>query len=198
MNYFRQHWYRIGAVLAVIGIIALVFWYRHLSDLQIVLSISLISLFLHQFEEYQFPGQFPRMINTVMFKSDRPDRFPLNANTAWIINVLLGWALYALALICGAHALWLATAAITVSMGNIVAHVILFNVKGKTFYNPGMITAIFLFVPIVIYYFVFLVQHDLLHTASLIAGLILGALINYFGIVKLITILGDEDSPYRF
>lgn len=91
MNVFRQYWYRIGFILAILLGIGLGMWHSHISDFRVLLSVSLITLFLHQFEEYQFPGYFPRMLNTAVFKSNQPDRFPLNANTSWIINVWLGW-----------------------------------------------------------------------------------------------------------
>jgi hypothetical protein len=52
--------------------------------------LSLISLFLHQAEEYRYPGYFPGMVNLVMFASPQPDRYPLNTNTALIVNVVIG------------------------------------------------------------------------------------------------------------
>ncbi|HET9173862.1 MAG TPA: HXXEE domain-containing protein [Candidatus Saccharimonadales bacterium] len=195
---FRQRWYLISIGLASLGGLVLVVAHRHLSPLRILLGASLLSLFVHQFEEYQWPGYFPRMINTVMFASKQPDRYPLNATTAWIINVWLGWVLYALAFVFADTAMWLATASIMVSAGNVVAHTVLFNAKGKTHYNPGMVTAIVLFLPITVYYFVFSAQHNLLHPVSLGVGIVLGLLINYFGVFKMITLLSTKKSPLAF
>jgi len=198
MNAFRNHWYQAGLGLAILLTLALVLWHDRLSDFRLILCISLITLFLHQFEEYQWPGTFPRMLNSTLFKSERPDRFPLNANTAWIINVFLGWLLYAAAIVAGEHAVWLAIAAILVSCGNVIAHTILFNLKGRTLYNPGLATALTLFLPLTITFFVFIARHHLAHPASLVTGLVLGALINYFGVLRLITLLADKNTPYVF
>ncbi len=125
-----------------------------LSQLSLVLWISLIALFVHQFEEYRYPGYFPGMMNLVMFASNQPDRYPLNSNTALIINVIVGWLFYFLAAMFGENVIWLGIATILVSAGNFVAHTFLFNIKGKSFYNPGMVTADILLLPIVVYFFV--------------------------------------------
>lgn len=160
--------------------------------------ISFIGLLLHQFEEYVFPGHFPRMMNTVMFGSKTPDRYPLNPNTAFIINVLMGWGLYILAIIFAEHAMWLALATIMVSAGNVIAHGLLFNIKGKRFYNPGMATALGIFLPIVIIFFDFTIRMNLLDAWNLSIGLIVGIAINYFGVLKLITLMAKKNTPYIF
>jgi len=198
MRYFRGHWYQLGFVLAVIFSGILIIWHRHLSDFRLLLSISLITLLIHQFEEYQIPGYFPRMVNTAMFRSKQPDRFPLNTNTALVINVGLGWLLYTLAIFLGQNATWLAISTIVISAGNVIAHTFLFNIKGKTLYNPGMVTSLVLFLPMIVYFFVFLSKHHLIHPGTFIIGIVLGLLLNYFGVVRLITILGKKDTTYIF
>lgn len=187
-----------GFGLAVILAVALLLFHAHISDLRLLLGVSLITLFLHQFEEYQLPGGFPKMINTAMFKSKQPDRFPLNSNTALIINTVVGWLLYVLAMIFAEQAIWLAIASILVSAGNVIAHVFLFNIKGRTLYNPGMATALVLFLPLVIYFFAFITQHNLANPMSLTIGLALGAIINYFGVLRLITLLANKNTPFIF
>ena len=198
MDVFRDRWYQIGIGLATVLSVALLVWHDSLSSFRALLGVSLVSLFIHQFEEYQFPGGFPRMLNTAMFNSKQPDRYPLNPNTALIINTTIGWTLYALAFIFADRALWLAIASILVSAGNVFAHLILFNIKGKTLYNPGMFTALALFLPITIYFFVYITRHNLLHPLSLIVGLVLGALINYFGVLRLITLLANKNTRFTF
>lgn len=196
MKFFRLHWFDIGLVLASLtgGMILL----TKLSSLSLALWISLISLFLHQFEEYRYPGYFPGMMNTVMFSSKHPDRYPLNTNTALIVNVFIGWVAYLLAAMFGEKTLWLAIATILVSVGNFFAHTFLFNIKGKTLYNPGMFTAIFFFVPISAYFVYTLIQSDLATSTDLAVGILLGIALNYFGILKLIDWLKDEKTEYVF
>lgn len=198
MNYIRQNWFKIGFVLAIILGAVIFLYHDSFSSFRLLLIISFITLLLHQFEEYQFPGHFPQMINRVVFKSKTPNNYPLNTNSALIINIGIGWTTYISAIIFAEHAVWLAIASILVSAGNFVAHTFLFNIKGKSFYNPGMFTAIILFLPITIYFFIFLTQEDLLQVSTLVLGLILGIIINYFGILRLIPILAKKNNFYTF
>ena len=54
MNFLRLHWFDIGLAFAFVtgGIV----FTSHLNTISLLLWISLISLFLHQFEEYRYPG----------------------------------------------------------------------------------------------------------------------------------------------
>jgi hypothetical protein len=185
----RLHWFDVGLALAFVtgGIVFL----SNLSPLSLLLWLSLISLFLHQFEEYRYPGYFPGMMNTVMFSSKQPDRYPLNTNTAFIINVFIGWLSYLLAALFAERTLWLGIATILVSVGNFIAHTFLFNIKGKTFYNPGMFTAIVFFMPIAVYLGYLLIQGNLATPLDWTVGIILG-------ILKLIDWLKDENTQYIF
>jgi len=196
MNFMRLHWFDVGIVLAIIT--GSVVFTNNLTPLSFVLWLSLISLFLHQFEEYRYPGYFPGMMNTVMFASKHPDRYPLNTNTSFIVNVLVGWFSYFLAAVFAEKAVWLGIATILVSVGNFIAHTFLFNVKGKTFYNPGMFTAILLFVPIAVYFGHLTIQGHLATRFDWIAGIILGIVLNVVGILKLIDWLRDENTAYIF
>jgi hypothetical protein len=38
------------------------------------------------------------------------------------------------------QAFWLAIATIMVSLGNVLAHTLVFNIKVRTLYNPGLFT----------------------------------------------------------
>jgi len=196
MNFMRLHWFDVGLGLAFLtgGIVLL----NKLNPLSLLLWGSLVSLFLHQFEEYRYPGYFPGMMNTVLFSSKHPDRYPLNTNTALIVNVFVGWLAYLLAAVFGEKALWLAIATILVSLGNFSAHTFLFNIKGQTLYNPGMVTAIFLFAPIAVYFGYVLIQGNLASFLDWVVGILLGIAFNYFGILKLIDWLKDENTGYVF
>lgn len=69
-------------------------------------------------EKYRIAGTFPGMINSVLFKSNMPDRYPLNTNTAFCINVLVGWLTYFLAAILAEKVLWLGITTRLISLGN--------------------------------------------------------------------------------
>ncbi len=196
MSFMRMHWFDLGIVLAVVvGGFVLI---SHPTGLALLLWLSLITLFLHQFEEYRYPGYFPGMMNSVLFASRQPDRYPLNPQTALIVNVAEGWLLYLLAAAFNGRAIWLGIAAILVSVGNFIAHTFLFNIKGKTLYNPGMLTAVVLFLPVSVYFFAWVIQNNAASTPDWIVGVLLGIVLNYVGILKLIDWLKDEKTPYIF
>ncbi|MEO9257175.1 MAG: HXXEE domain-containing protein [Crocinitomicaceae bacterium] len=198
MNFLRKHWYDLGGILAIILIGYVFFNYQLMSDYQIVMWISLISLFFHQLEEYRVVGTFPGMINSVMFKSETPDRFPLNTNTAFYINVFLGWGVYFLAAVFAEKAIWLGITSILVSVGNTIAHTFLFNIKGKTFYNAGMLTTWFLFVPVIYFFFHIIHSEHLVTATDYWIGIPLGVVLNYVGILKVIDWASDKNTPYIF
>jgi hypothetical protein len=196
MNILRYQWFHIAVVLAIALPLALII--TQPTGMGLLLWLSLGTLFLHQTEEWVFPGYFPGMLNQAMFKSDIPDRYPLNANSGMIINVFLGWGSYFLAALIWQQAVWLAIATILVSMGNIFAHTIIFNIKGKTFYNPGLLTSWLCFAPIVYMFFVIVISNDLATPIDWVVGVILGAVLNYFGVYKMIIWLADRNTPYIF
>src|ERR1700761_4578039 len=122
MNFLRKHWFDVGGLLAVGVIIFICISYRQLSTIQLVLWLSLASLFIHQMEEYRYPGYFPGMLNSAMYKSDMPDRYPLNAQTSFVVNVPMGWMFYLLAAVFATRCIWLGIGTMLVSVGNVVAH----------------------------------------------------------------------------
>lgn len=99
MNFLRHHWFDLAIFLVIVLAIAL--YAIQPSGMALFLWLSLGSLFMHQIEEWRYPGYFPGMLNTALFSSDIPDRFPLNVNSGMLINVVLGWGGYLLAAILG-------------------------------------------------------------------------------------------------
>lgn len=198
MNFLRKHWFDIGGVLAIIVGIGIYLNLEKLSTYQLLMWLSLVSLFCHQQEEYRIVGTFPGMLNTYLYKSAMPDRYPLNTNTALIINVGVGWTFYFLAALFSEKAIWLGIATMLISFGNIIAHTFLFNIKGKTFYNAGLATTWLFFVPCV-YLFIKIIYADNLATLQdLLIGIPLGIVLNVVGVLKLIGWLADKKTTYIF
>ena len=196
MNFLRKHWFDLGIPLAVVtGGYA---WFSHAAGVSLLLWLSLIFLFLHQFEEYRFPGYFPGMVNLALFQSAKPDRYPLNAQTSLVVNVGVGWLVYLLAALCGPRAIWLGIAIQVVNAGNCIAHIILFNLRLKSRYNPGMATAIVLLLPIVVLFFAAIIREHLTTPLDWALGLLLGVALNWIGILKMIDWMKDENTLYPF
>lgn len=122
MNILRKHWYDLAGIVAVIVLVYVSANIRSMTDYELLMWLSLVSLFFHQLEEYRISGTFPGMINRIMLKSNMPDRYPLNTNTALIINVCVGWVFYFAAALFSEKAIWLGLATILVSFGNFIAH----------------------------------------------------------------------------
>lgn len=198
MNYIRNHWFDMGGITAIVILVMLLFSYQRLPNYQLLMLLNLTALFLHQLEEYRWPGTFPGMLNRVMFNSEQPDRYPLNSNTSLIINVFVGWMVYLLAIIAGSSMVWMGMAAILVSVGNIVAHTFVFNLKGKTLYNAGLISCWLFFAPCVFFFFKIIHQQDLVSAIDYLIGIPLGIAINIFGVLKPIKWLADRNTVYIF
>lgn len=198
MRFLRKHWYDIGGGLGIVTLLFVLFFSPTMSDYQVLMWLSLVSLFFHQMEEYRIAGTFPGMINRVMFKSNLPDRYPLNSNTSFIINVLIGWTIYLLAALAGTQAIWLGLAAILVSFGNVIAHTVVFTIKGKMIYNAGLVTSWLLFVPCIFFFFKIVHDGSLATATDYLIGIPLGLLINIVGVLQLIGWLADKNSPFIF
>jgi hypothetical protein len=200
MNFLRKHWYDLGGVLALVVSGYLLLEHPYLSSYQVLMWLSLISLFFHQLEEYRIVGTFPGMVNSILAGNDneRMDRYPLNANTALYVNVVVGWISYFLAAILAEKAIWLGLATMIVSLGNVIAHTTLFNIKGKTLYNAGLATCWLLFVPCIYFFIKIVTGEQLIKTTDVLAGVLLGMLLNYVGILKAIDWMKDKNTPYSF
>ena len=198
MELWRKHWFDVGGALAL-PLAAWLYWQRAgLTDLQLLLGLSLLALLVHQLEEYRWPGYFPGMLNATVYNSQLPDRYPLNPQTALVINVVLGWVAYALALVFARQLPWLGIATMLVSLGNVVAHTLFFNYRGRTWYNPGMATALLLFGPLVGLFGRVVWQQHLATSADWLLGIGSGVLLNYVGIVRLIHWRANRFTPYWF
>jgi len=198
MNFLRKHWYDTGGLFSVVILIYIFLNYHHLANYNLIMCVSVITLFLHQLEEYRIPGTFPGMLNTALYNSVKPDRYPLNSNTAFYVNVAVGWSCYISAAILAEKAIWLGIATMIISLGNTAAHTILFNIKGKTLYNAGLVTSWFLFVPCAYFFFSIIYKEHLVTMTDYLIGIPLGIILNVIGIVKLIDWMADENTTYIF
>ena len=198
MNFLRKHWYDLGSLFSGVIIIYFFKYHHSLTNYQCLMWLSLVSLFFHQLEEYRIVGTFPGMLNTTMYKSEIPNRYPLNTNTALYVNVIVGWTFYFFAALLAEKAIWLGLATILVSFGNIIAHTFLFNIKGKTFYNAGMVTSWIFFVPCVYFFFSIVHNEHLATTTDYLIGILIGIILNVIGVLKIIDWMANRKTTYIF
>src|SRR3712207_2082105 len=122
MRNYRDNWLNVGAVLAIAiaGALALSHQ-RKLSRSRLFSALNFAALLVHQFEKYGFPAYFPGLLNAGLFKSDKPDRYPLNANSALIINTALAYPFYVLPVPFPKRR-WLGLAPVLFGFGQAVFH----------------------------------------------------------------------------
>jgi Protein of unknown function with HXXEE motif len=198
MKFIRRHWYNIGGVVAIAAAICLAAAWSGLDVLQRLLLMNFVALLIHQFEEYGWPGGEPAIMNMVLRPSPHPDRFPLNQNSAMIVNVLAAYGFYLLPVFLP-RVIWLGIAPTLFGFSQFIIHGIITNKKMRSFYNPGLAAVVVLHFPIGAYY-IYLVQSRGL--ASIWDWLIGIAYLFIFIFVTLLkmtyTWLADENSPYVF
>lgn len=194
MSRFRRNWFDAGVILGLILVISWIAFRPDLETMQLILWVSLLTLFLHQFEEWRWPGWFAGMLNIGLFRSDDPDRYPLNSSSGMIVNVVVGWGGYVLAALLWSHALWLGVATFLVSIGNCCFHLIFMPIRLRIPYNPGMVTSLLLFLPVTVWFFVEGAHSGLLTAGDLAIGIPLGIVLNTLGVIGVIELLKRHDS----
>lgn len=152
MRRLINSWYNVSLGLAILTASLAVF--AAADTVQRILLASIAILFLHFFEEFGFPGGFPLMGVKVLLGSKERDSTKWNCNN---LNSMFGnWSflvlVYALPLILP-DVRFLLLAAMIFSLLELIMHLVLFNVKQKTLYNPGLVTGVFGLAPLSIYYF---------------------------------------------
>lgn len=194
---YRRQWPRIGALIALIvgGTTALTA--TRLTKPQIFSAANLIALLAHQYEEYQDPGYFPGQFNRGLFNSDSPRNYPLNPQTAMIINTALAYPLYVAPLLFPKNRS-LGLASVVLGWVQVVLHGLVIPLKAGAKYGPGFLTASLLHLPIGIAYVKALAQQSPIGRADWTKGLtgaVAGAI---FGVAVPNVVMRDRNSPFAF
>lgn len=194
MAAFRRSWFDVGVAIGGVLVILWAILRPEFSTMQTILWISLLTLFLHQFEEWRWPGWFAGMLNIGLFRSEDPFRYPLNPTSGMVVNVFVGWGGYVLAALLWSNALWLGVATLMVSIGNSAFHLVFMPLRLRIPYNPGMGTSLFLFVPMAIWFFLEGSRSGLLTLGDLAIGIPLGLVLNVVGVIGVIELLKRSDA----
>lgn len=198
MNFYRHNWYYVGIYIFVILTFYMLFFGENHSDIQKILIFSFMSLLVHQFEEYGIPGGFPSIFNIVMNGERKtPDRFPQNANLAMIVNVIMAYPFYLLAVFFP-QVIWLGLATIFFGFFQILAHGIMINLQMKSIYNPGLGASLFLHAPIGIYYIWYLISNNLVVTSDYLVGGVAMIAATIVMVLLPIKLLASRETRYPF
>ena len=193
MKFIRNHWYQIMLVAFVGMAFTALFMEQDMTLLQKLLLASLMALPLHQFEEYELPSGGPIVINRVFWgEKERYLNYPGNWNSIMIVN-LSAYIFYILAL-CLPNVIWLGLGTMLFNLFQVLGHCFEMNIKGKTWYNPGMVTSIVLFLPISIAYIVQVAESAMAVTwVAAVAALVVMLSVS---VILPVQAMKKEDSPY--
>jgi hypothetical protein len=169
VNLIKRFWATFGAILAIL---ILVFVEKHLS-VKTLCYIHFSTLLLHQFEEYVFPGNFKGFYNTHIYKKTKITSFFLNDSGVLMVNIVLGWIMYILAIFLSEKALWFSMGLAGISILNGIMHTAMF-IRLKA-YNPGLITSLLVLIPFGLFFL------DILFDAVGSTEIILGFAVFVFG-----------------
>ncbi|PYE47367.1 HXXEE domain-containing protein [Paenibacillus barcinonensis] len=197
MNMMRKYWPDLGMLVAAVTAIGMVLNYHSMSELSMILWLSFIAILVHQFEEYRWPGYFGGLFNIVIFKSAQPKHYPLNPQSAMVINLIIAYVFYLLPVFFPTL-IWLALAPIFMGFFQFIWHGIFANIKAKTWYNPGLFAVLVLHFPIGGWYLYYIIEHKLASTTDWIIGFAYFAIAVYLLIIKGNMWMKDIQSPFHF
>ncbi len=145
MLWLEDNWPQSTPFLAVFSVAILLAFRSKMEPALFLIWLQTPVYFLHQSEEYIFPGGFLAYFNTHVLGSDQPD-FPLTKTTALWINVpviFIGFPVSAILAMQFGVAVGLWTAYFSII--NAASHVGMFFRNG---YNPGFAVSLSLNIPV--------------------------------------------------
>jgi Protein of unknown function with HXXEE motif len=198
MKTIRRHWYNIGGVLAIASTGILIYTWSDMRVVQRLLFMNFIALLIHQYEEYGVPGGEPAIMNIALQNSDSPDRYPLNQNSAMVINVFAAYVFYLIP-VFSPDKIWLGIAPTLFGFGQFVIHGIQTPKKLGQFYNPGLGAVILLHIPIGAFFIYYIISNRLVTILDWVYGVVYLIAFVFICMIKLTyKWLADENSPYIF
>lgn len=197
INFYRNNWYNIAGIACLSLAFVMGFWSYLFSTIQIILIYSLMALLAHQFEEYVLPGGAPLVLNTAFYGEKKAyDRFPGNKQNCMIVNTL-AYPFYILPIYIPEQ-IWLGLATMYFGFFQVVGHGIIMNIRGKTWYNPGLATAVFLHLPIGIYYIQYVNKNYSVTCSDYLLSAFAFVIALVVIVVLPVQLLKNPHSPYPF
>jgi hypothetical protein len=168
-----------------------------LSRRQVLSAANFVALLAHQYEEYEYRGYFPGQFNRGLFKSESGRNYPLNPQTAMIVNTALAYPFYLAPLVVKKPA-WFGLAPVIVGWAQVVLHGVVLPRRSGARYGPGFVTALLLHLPVGVAYVKTLNRQRAISSADwgkAFGGAVASAV---FGVAIPVVVLRDAASPYAF
>lgn len=146
-NKIVDNWYNIAVLIAgaIAATIALGNWDQRIE----LLLFSLLFIQLHFFEEFMFPGGFPWAGMKAERGNTDPDtsHWELNDLSSFWGNEWFAIAVYVLPIFLP-QVPFLTLAAFAFAFAELLMHLVFFNIRLRTWYNPGLFTTVVGLVPV--------------------------------------------------
>ena len=198
MRLLRRHSYNIGGAVAVVTLIYAAIIWNQMNRSSLLLLLNFAALLIHQFEEYGWPCGEPAVMNMVLQNSDHPDRYPLNQNSAMVVNVLIVYGLYLIPVFFP-NVYWLGMAPTLFGFAQFIIHGIVTPWKLGSFYNPALAAVVLLHIPIGIAYLRNIYASGSVAPMDWIIAIPYLIAFIFLTLQKMTyTWLASEDSPYPF
>ncbi len=173
MNWLYDNWSKATIFLAVFVSALLLLYIKDYNYALFLLWLQVPVYFVHQFEEYIFPGGFLDCFNRKVIGSPVGD-FPLTVRSSFWINVPVIFIAFPVsAIVAGSIALPIALWTVYFSLANALSHVVMFFKIG---YNPGLLVSVLLNIPVGVYVIHYFAVNHIVSTEAQLVGLAIGVL----------------------
>jgi hypothetical protein len=173
-GWLADHWPKATIFLAIYTFILLSLYVYEANFLLFLLWLQTPVYWLHQFEEYVYPGGFARFFNRNPLGSHRDD-WPVTKEFSLWINIPIIFIAFPLsAVLAGVYGLGLGIWTAYFSILNALSHVVMFPRFG---YNPGFLVSLLLNIPIGIFTIYTFVNTRAVTPAAHIIGFVIALLV---------------------
>lgn len=148
MDWLAEHWPKATIFLAIYSLVFLFGYLYESNFLLFLIALQTPVYWLHQFEEYVYPGGFAEFFNRKLLNSTRADWPVTKAFSLWINIPLIFIAFPVSAILAGSLGLSWGLWTAYFSILNALSHVVMFF---RFRYNPGFLVSLLLNIPIGIY-----------------------------------------------
>ncbi len=200
-DFILKHWVKMSLWMGLAILAGTLATWSHWHYLQALALLNLGVIFLHFYEEFEFPGGFPKFCNTMfaMKNSPAPDRYPLNQMSALWTNWGTAVVMY-LVPVFFPEQIWLGLVPMIFGgVAQLLVHGIVNNVMLKTWYSSGLFVVVFGHLPLMVAYIHYIETHNLASVWDYVVAVVLMVL--WYGVVLRVIvpkIWQRVDSPYVF
>jgi hypothetical protein len=175
-TFIADSWQKALPVLAIVGVALWLALFRaDPASEQAMFAALLVIYMLHQIEEHLWPGGFRQFTNARVFESGRDD-WPVDPGGVALVNIGYVWLPVAAAALFPGALRWLGLAWVALTLINAVTHIVT-SIRFRC-YNPGLVTAIVLFVPFTVWVLASEVSRGLLSGGEVALLVLLGVLLH--------------------